>query len=619
MPNSSNLCLFKFVRLLTSLLIVFQFVDVSAAESICHDLFTAKTATAKVNSDSGAAADLEPIFFPKSLKLQTGLSFLLKDPKHAPLIRAIGSLFHTINQHPDLYQEIASALSAPPVEKFDINLYRSVFGEAQTRLVPQATPLDINNSAQAFEVFARLSAIKAELGLSSDQLFLISHSFRQHVNMDSSAIDELAQYNVDVKSQMQTPNDEWRGSPAYEKKVTDRAKILAQGSQSVKNFFRSLVLAYAHNPDPFVNPAVSGRWEIIANVQRRGHGRFQFEAISLNPSFFSQSGSVQKFLELERQVPTLFEVTGPYIASNIILNLIYFHEGQSGFKVNSYLKLEERSATDLHEKSRELVSLQRENGLNAIENAMAQADGISTPDTLINMIDHMFYGARIMKGSDVLEADLLSSLNSLLLPAKNDLSQMRSQWSEAEVENQSRSYSPPAAPSFEFKPYVAERRTKARPAEKKNSAETSETNQIDINSQIFSAEQASAKPSVKLAPNDISFFVADASQALLPGVEYEFAFARNPANGRQKIKFSEQAADDLNQKPDEKSKLLRALTLGYTARNSQGIPGVKRLWIRGSENQILFEVKPGKSNFRLILEHKNGQWLATKLVTKDQM
>lgn len=109
-------------------------------------------------------------------------------------------------------------------------------------------------------------------------------------------------------------------------------------------------------------------------------------------------------------------------------------------------------------------------------------------------------------------------------------------------------------------------------------------------------------------------------EGLVPeaGVEYEFNFVRNPGFGVQKITFAEEVVKEMETQRINWKTFLTPINNGFTAVAGQN--GVKRM---GAQNRSirdnLYEVRPGRHAFRMLMLKDGNNWSVVRLIHHDQV
>lgn len=263
-----------------------------------------------------------------------------------------------------------------------------------------------------------------------------------------------------------------------------------------------------------------------------------------------------------------------------------------------------RSGLDDPEFAAKMHRLPR-NILDDLEEMLIPLLGVkSHTDEFIRLVDSLYFGTPYPAEPEATRVRVMENAKSLLFPFKNEISRLKGQ---ATLEQKNRLMAVNRPWMFTARtsnPFVG---ATPKPAKVKTRG-TARTEPL---------ETSAAKP----AANDLldfAHFHGDSGRFRVDGAVYEFDFIRNPSAGRQKLRFTAEAQEELNALGEsEARRLIGALVMGYTNRSARAASGVKHLIHEGKNGRVLYEARPGHLDLRMILTRTEaGEWLALGVVDK---
>lgn len=525
-----------------------------------NTLFSAAAFAHQAGDCRGELVSREGLLYPRDLKLRDEyIPVLLDSAEYSKLMRALGEIFFLAENHPQFYGALAQMLAMPKE-------LESLYADT--------------DQGGMDELASRLNEDSEEFPLSEEAHGLLAQMFAKKVNMNSTILQsfhdtakQLAEFSRILPQPFQAK------APPYLIDNFYRSIELMRGSPRFLEFAETFVEGYFRYPMNFDLRQFGINWRLPISVDK-----FQEFAISheyfVDPSNHAHYHEFRKSVNLKsfRQIPI-------GITYYQIYNLIFYLRATQPFS----------NRIDM------LGQIERE-----IDDRF---DGVVIPDDIVNLLDHVYFGANVQESETSIRSALIEAAKIQLLTAKSYAAQLKIEKRQAEEEARRA-----AAPKLEIFSFIT-RSHLATPALNPNKRRHREK------------EPASTKRTSLAVPvpgetassdSDLAHLIASAANVQADH-EYKFDFLRNPQNGRQTIVFSPEVAKALNDMPSERPKFLRAIWLGYTSRSSQGTPGIKLIWRKAIGGKANYEVKPGNSDYRILMINAEGVWRPYRLAHKDHV
>lgn len=539
--------------------IVFNyFTDVMGAD--CKAIFL----TDEINTQASSQ-----LHFPKELKLrESDLELALSSANNGRIVRQIGRLFFMFESRPELYKELGYLAStrfqseiSPELNLLFRSLWRNFFLKE---------PDEDASYLRTREFFARATESLDHLGLTHEEIFFISYIMSPQVKLESPMLDNLLQVLKAMSEIAQKPEDNSREALLHKALFAYMDVVSKRGLNliSVDKGFEEVLIYLATKTELLYDEAQ--RLSMLHfESQKKSKSRDQVRKVRIH-----------NITNLSREV---------------FLNLAHFaRENQ-----NSSLRKLVTQAYEFLE-------------LDIIDNSWGK---IEIPDEFQHTLDHLFFEATLVSSSEQVRLLMLDEVKKLLLPVKGEISNFKAKAyadsQEARVNSQKSIFATVEVSShFGLKP-----ESTPNPLKRKNQKHKGSNEEGDVDSL---SKEADVKETV--GSDRLEYWIKNPDQEITANKTYSFRFIRNMGFSEQKIVFSDKAAKKLNLKPEERAKFIRAINLGYTARSSVATPGIKELVFKKTKSfDVLFEVKAGRSIYRLLMTRVNEQWVVIDMLTKQEI
>lgn len=600
-PSSLRECMQNFKPLTFSLLavtiaLVAQLTVLNAfAVAPCLKIHAEFSKTTLERTDSADLhTDIQELHLPRELKLrEEDLPFLLNQTRHQPLIRALGKVFYVAEAHPKLYDELAHLLSQPaapdhfgrhePAE-FRQNWQRFNLGEPSAK-----------EYQTVLELFDRITKDLDQYSFSEQEAFLLAYLGRSKVNMASEILTKSFDSSL-AGSNKQNPTV--AQNHPYLRLINDRSTSLARSEaffQFAESIVESLKTSVPSSQSEVLHWNLKTTTGPLKNVTITRHS---FSDPHLGPLIQQSLRNATRKTQRE-----LYS----FVATYELYQVLLFAKSDSLKWWQRWRDMSELWDKSEH-KSASQIRAEKNALLNAVEHRLLdEYKTVSTRDEVMNILDYLFFGANLIESADVIRQHLLDSARTATLSAKNEVAAYRTSIQAEETKKRLESQRPL---QIDYRLAREQVEPQSRGPKKRSVApETLSTSTLPTNH--LSASKA------PINRDSLEFLWTNPNEKLVANTEYTFVFLRLPHLGPQRVRFSDEVVSELNRRPTEQRKFLRALNLGFTDRSSQGVPGIKLLWKKGQDNADLYEVKPGDSSFRLLMQKVNGTFEVHSFVAKS--
>ncbi len=236
------------------------------------------------------------------------------------------------------------------------------------------------------------------------------------------------------------------------------------------------------------------------------------------------------------------------------------------------------------------------------EDLLESLDDKSLAEDMLAVLDNLIYGTPMPLGFSQTEQMIVDGARNFWMPIKNEISAQRTaeqdllrqqNFESSRIQREVRDYTPQRVENLNNvrNPNKRERR-RNRGRQQRNETETQDS---QFEALYFDKD---------LSPSADEF--------------YEITFLRNQNLGRQRVRFSEEVITEMERRDLLWQTFLVPINNGFTASNGQN--GIKKVGVRNnSVSNNVYEVRPGKSQFRMIMVNVGDEWTVIKIVHHDDV